>query len=59
MLAGAGYPVKEGHYVQTRIFRTGRWFSQEDKIHARLYFDLNVKSEGFPIDLPAQKTKQQ
>src|SRR6185436_307945 len=35
------FPVKPGQYVQTRAFRTGRWFSQEDKIPSRLYFDLD------------------
>ncbi|HXJ58410.1 MAG TPA: PEGA domain-containing protein [Verrucomicrobiae bacterium] len=52
------YPVKQGQYLQTKVFRTGRWFSQQDKIPSKLYFDLEVKSEGFTIDLPAQKSTQ-
>jgi hypothetical protein len=46
------FPVQTNQFVQTRIFRTGGWFSQEDQIPKRLYFDLNQKSEGFSIDLP-------
>jgi hypothetical protein len=53
------FPVKPGQYVQTRVFRTGRWFSQEDRIPSRLYFDLDAKSEGFSIDLPTPKNKNQ
>jgi hypothetical protein len=43
------FPVKPGQYPQRRVFRTGGWFSQEDKIPKRLYFDLNQKTEGFSI----------
>jgi len=46
------FPVKTNQFVQTKIFRTGGWFSQEDRIPKRLYFDLNQKSEGFSVDLP-------
>jgi hypothetical protein len=49
------YPLKPGQHPQARSFRTGRWFSQEDRIPGRLYFDLNEKSEGFSIDLPPAK----
>ena len=47
------FPVSKGQFVQTKVFKTGRWFSQEDRIPGRLYFDLSQKSEGFTIDLPA------
>ncbi len=46
------FPVRTNQFIQTRTFRTGGWFSQEDRIPKRLYFDLNQKSEGFSIDLP-------
>jgi len=46
------YPVSTNQFVQTKAFRTGGWFSQEDKIPSRLYFDLNEKSSGFSVDLP-------
>lgn len=52
------FPVKQGQHTQTRVFRTGRWFSQEDRIPSRLFFDLNQKSEGFSIDLPTPKSNQ-
>ncbi len=52
------FPVKQGQHTQTRVFRTGRWFSQEDRIPTRLFFDLNQKSEGFSIDLPSPKSNQ-
>ncbi len=45
------YPVKSGQFVQTKVFRTGGWFSQEDQVPHRIYFDLDQKSEGFSIDL--------
>ncbi len=38
-------PAREGH-VQTKVFRTGGWFAQEDRVPTRLYFDLKQKSEG-------------
>lgn len=46
------FPVKTNQFVQTKAFRTGGWFSQEDRVPKRLYFDLNLKSEGFSVDLP-------
>ncbi len=46
------FPVKTNQFVQTKVFRTGGWFSQEDRVPKRLYFDLNEKSEGFSINLP-------
>jgi hypothetical protein len=49
------FPVRPGQRVQTRVFRTGRWFSQEDRIPKRLFFDLDDKSEGFSLDLPQTK----
>lgn len=46
------FPVRTNQFVQTKVFRTGGWFSQEDKVPKHLYFDLDQKSEGFSIDLP-------
>lgn len=45
-------PLKTNLFRQRRVFRTGGWFSQEDAIPKRLYFDLSQKSEGFSLDLP-------
>jgi hypothetical protein len=45
-------PVKTNQFVQTKVFRTGGWFSQEDKIPKRLFFDMEQKTSGFSIDLP-------
>ena len=36
---------------QTKVFRTGGWFSQEDRIPKRIYFDMDQPSSGFSIDL--------
>lgn len=36
---------------QMKVFRTGGWFSQEDQIPKRIYFDMNLKG-GFTIDRP-------
>ncbi len=46
------FPLNTNQFVQTKAFRTGGWFSQEDKIPSHLYFDLNQKSSGFSVDLP-------
>lgn len=43
------FPVKTNQFVQTKLFRTGGWFSQEDRVPSRLFFDLNQKSEGFSV----------
>ncbi len=40
------YPVRPGQYVQTKVFRTGGWFTPEDRIPTRLYFDLSVEPTG-------------
>jgi hypothetical protein len=45
-------PANTNQYIQTKVFRTGGWFSQEDKIPSRLYFDMSQKTSGFSIDLP-------
>ena len=46
-------PAREGQAAQTKTFRTGGWFSQEDQIPKRIFFDLNQKSQGgFTVDPP-------
>jgi len=45
-------PANTNQFVQTKVFRTGGWFSQEDKVPSRIYFDMNQKTSGFSIDLP-------
>ena len=49
------FPVRAGQHVQTKAFRTGGWWSSEDTIPKRIYFDLDQKTEGFSIDLPQTK----
>lgn len=44
-------PANTNLFTQTKVFRTGGWFSQEDRIPKVLYFDMKQKS-GFTIDLP-------
>ena len=44
------FPVTISQFPQTKVFRTGGWFSEEDRIPSRLYFDLEQPS-GFSIDL--------
>lgn len=38
----SAYPVKPGQFVQTKVFKTGGWFTPEDRIPTRIYFDLNL-----------------
>ncbi len=40
------HPVKDGQSVQTKVFRTGGWFAQEDRVPGHLFFDLNQKAPG-------------
>ncbi len=40
------FPVREGQAPQSKFFRTGGWFSQEDRIPRRLFFDLDLKAPG-------------
>jgi len=39
------FPAGDGH-VQTKVFRTGGWFAQEDRVPSRLFFDLRQKQDG-------------
>ena len=34
-------PLTTNQFVQTRVFGTGRFFSREDRIPQRIYFDMN------------------
>jgi hypothetical protein len=51
------FPVREGQSIQTKVFRTGNWFSQEDPIPTRLFFDLNQKGEHFSIEPKSERAK--
>ena len=44
------FPLSTNQAVQTKVFRTGGWFSQEDQIPKRIYFDMNQPG-GLSIDL--------
>lgn len=46
------FPISTNQFIQTKAFRTGGWFSQEDRIPSHLYFDLNQKTSGFSVELP-------
>ncbi len=35
------FPLRTNQYVQTAVFRTGRWFTPEDRIPRKIYFDMN------------------
>lgn len=40
------FPVRAGQTPQVKVFRTGGWFAQEDRVPQRLYFDLDQKGQG-------------
>lgn len=44
------FPVREGQHAQTKTFRTGGMFGQEDRVPSHLFFDLNQKHESFSIE---------
>jgi hypothetical protein len=46
------FPLNTNQYIQTKAFRTGGWFSQEDAIPKRIYFDMNEKTSSFSVELP-------
>lgn len=43
-----GLPVTTNQFVQTQIFHTGRWFSPEDHVPSRIYFDMNQNTSTAP-----------
>jgi hypothetical protein len=46
------FPANTNQYPQTKIFRTGGWFSPEDNIPTRIYFDMSQRTSGFWTDAP-------
>ena len=34
------YPIRPGHQPQTKDFRTGGWFTSEDRIPMKIFFDF-------------------
>ena len=48
------FPSDTNHFVQTKVFNTGRWFQAEDKIPKRIYFDMTQKSGNFTIEPPSK-----
>jgi hypothetical protein len=49
-----GLPITTNQYVQTRVFRTGRLFTPEDRVPQRIYFDMNTPPPvaGAPLAYP-------
>ena len=38
-------PVRAGQQAQTKVFRTGGWFTSEDKIPKKIFFDFGLAPE--------------
>jgi hypothetical protein len=38
------YPVQQGQSVQTKVYRTGGWFTPEDRIPSRIYFQMTLET---------------
>ena len=49
------FPANTNQYIQTKVFRTGGRFTQEDMVPKRIYFDMSQKTSGFSIDLPPNR----
>jgi len=47
------FPVRTNQFVQTAVFRTGRWFTPEDRIPRRIYFDMTQPPPAYPADTSA------
>jgi len=45
------FPEGTNQFIQTKLFRTGGWFSEEDRVPKRIYFDMEQPSSSFSIDL--------
>jgi hypothetical protein len=45
-------PLATNQFVQTRVFRTGRWFTPEDHIPQRIYFDMSQNQPPYPVADP-------
>ncbi len=41
-----GYPVRPGQQSQTKDFRTGGWFTSEDRIPKKIFFDFGSVPEA-------------
>ena len=41
-------PLATNQFVQTRVYRTGRMFTPEDRIPQRIHFDMNQPSPVYP-----------
>jgi hypothetical protein len=37
-------PSGPGQDAQTKVFRTGGWFTEEDRVPRRVFFDMNARS---------------
>ncbi|HEV2209849.1 MAG TPA: PEGA domain-containing protein [Verrucomicrobiae bacterium] len=49
-------PLTTNQFVQTRAFRTGRWFTPEDYVPGHIYFDMNTPpppAPAYPTPPPA------
>ena len=40
------YPARSGQQPQTKIFTTGGWFTSEDKIPKKMFFDFGAAPES-------------
>jgi len=41
-------PLHTNQFVQTAGFRTGRWFTPEDRVPRKIYFDMNQPPPAYP-----------
>jgi len=39
------YPPRAGQQPQTKVFKTGGWFTSEDKIPKKIFFDFGAAPE--------------
>ena len=44
-------PASTNQFPQMKVFRTGGWFSEEDRVPSRIFFDMEHQNSGFSIDL--------
>ena len=42
------FPLETNQYPQVRLFRTGHLFTPEDRVPAKIYFDMNRPTPAYP-----------
>jgi len=45
------FPSRTNQFAQTKVYRTGRWFTPDDYIPRKIYFDMNQPAPAYQREL--------